>query len=62
MLGVLPVDVYLQYNLLYPNLYDFTGVDLEEFFDDEDEDWEWHYSPRVKVSLPKQITYRVLTR
>jgi hypothetical protein len=60
---VVPVDVYLQYNLLYPNLYDFTGVDLDEFFDDEDDEpWEWHYGRSVKTSLPKQTSYRVLTR
>jgi hypothetical protein len=56
------MDVYIQYNLLYPNLYDFSSVDLEEFWDEEEEEWEWHYSPKVRVSLPKQTVYKVLTR
>lgn len=57
------MDVYLQYNLLYPNLYDFAVEDIDEYFEDDDEEWEWYYRPSsVPVNLSKQTRYKVLTR
>lgn len=57
------MDVFLQYNILYPNLYDFSVEDIDEYFEDDDEEWEWHYtSSPIKIRLPEQTKFRVLTR
>lgn len=44
--------IWLQYNILFPNLYDFAVEDLDWYFDDEPEP-EFRKRKNRRVSLEK---------